>query len=270
VRLEERDQRVDHVAGSAFSQHHSVGCGCEGLQEWEEGSARNLGREVEMHSPRGHQGLDFAALEVLLGELSRRLQDEPGEFEHPFPAEGPGAGGKCLEKRGGREGDTEKRKQMGGDLIESSAETGPCFRILCREPGDLVGSLPAVRGDPQIAIPREHRCERFGSRCELQPVLRQLVPVALHERGPGEEIQVRGEQIVAEAGKRDLLGAHRTTRLAVLFEDSDLPAGLGEHHGDRQTVVPGPDHYGVVSTHIARAHRFTRSYVTRGRSWPAH
>ena len=109
--------------------------------------------------------------------------------------------------------DTEKREQMGCDLIESSNEAGPCFRILCRETCDPVGSLVGVRGDSQIAIPREHRCERLGSRCELEPVLRQLGPIALHERGAGEEIQVRGEQIVAEAGKRDLFGAHRTTRL---------------------------------------------------------
>src|SRR5204862_1902251 len=80
-------ERSHERSGAARPQRHAVDRGGEALQEREERAAGDVRRKVEVHPPGGDERAHLRALEVLLGELPRRLRREPGELVGPAAAE---------------------------------------------------------------------------------------------------------------------------------------------------------------------------------------
>ena len=78
-------------------------------------------------------------------------------------------------------------------------------------------------------------------RREGEAVRPKPFAVLRQEGRAGEEAEIHGIEVVAEAGERDLLGAHRAARRVVPLEHADRPAAACEVHGGGEAVVAGAD-----------------------------
>ena len=78
-------------------------------------------------------------------------------------------------------------------------------------------------------------------RREGEAVRPKPFAVLRQEGRAGEEAEIHRIEIVAEAGERDLLGAHRAARRLAPLEHADRPAAAREVHRGGEAVVPGAD-----------------------------
>ena len=77
----------------------------------------------------------------------------------------------------------------------------------------------------------------------------QIVRELCVHRAAGEQVQVRGVQIMLKAGLRDLTASGRPANLRIPFDDFDLPARPGKVERRRQALVPCSDDDCVDSPH---------------------
>ena len=85
-RFEPRDHRLDHRVGAARADHHAESLVGHAFEIGEERAARDVGRKIEMHAPRGERRADLRRLEIPLEEFARRGDEQPRGLEHPAGA----------------------------------------------------------------------------------------------------------------------------------------------------------------------------------------
>src|SRR5262249_48055565 len=134
---------------TAPSENHPVRGAGERLEQREERTTREVGREVEVHAPGRHERLELAALEVLLDELTRRLRGEPAELERPAPAVLAHPGEERTSGRERRHRRAEQREERRRVPREPCGELAPGLGVRRREIADRGDCLGAVRRDAE-------------------------------------------------------------------------------------------------------------------------
>ena len=148
---------------------------------------------------------------MLLGEGTRRGEGQPSDFVHTVHAQL----ATCLPHRARglprRHIGAQYAKQVRSKHAEPRRELLPRLDVLGCDRGDVGQRRGCIGLHSQHGPVGKHRAERAGRRHEREPVLGKRRAESGIDRPTREQAEVHGEQVMSEARRGYLLGAHCTS-----------------------------------------------------------
>ena len=192
-------------------------------------------RSVAMHRGAVEPGAGAGGMEQPAAEQARRLDEQPGQGEQrrrALPEQ--------LQRAADRREAGEHRVAHGAEVLDQRRdEPRPALAVARRQRVQARGGRRHVAIEHGGLAVRERMRHRGGRLHPLQPEALER-HAGEHRRGGGGRVDGR-EDVVAEPGQGQRLGADRAAGPVGRLEHGDGPAGLGEADGGGEPVRPAAD-----------------------------